>query len=235
VSDRRYLNPLNKEPFINPLAEIGVPYASKEKVAEYLSTLENDIQYCGILVTKRVHEIFFSSENRPKWVAYLQSKYCLTLDQAEEVLKGIDVLPASKRKPKETLLTLADTHMTHTEFPNHQMNVLMRSQEPDFKVKDYRNSVLGELDQQMIRRLTEEWNDIKDEFIKSYEATPPQLETLVEAGVVNAEKYGKRGVQPSAWRTFGPTVKTMNEFSKSYEQFRKRCIEFICNLSKKNR
>ncbi|MEM3041776.1 MAG: hypothetical protein QXG97_07135, partial [Nitrososphaerota archaeon] len=126
-----------------------------------------------------------------------------------------------------------DTHMTHTEFPNHQMNVLLTSKGLGFNVKDYGNSVLREPDLQMVRRLTEEWNDTKDEFLKSYEATPQQQEVFAEVGIAKAEKYGRRGIQPSEWRTFGPTVKTMNEFSRSYEQFKKRCIEFVRNLSKK--
>ncbi|MFQ6094800.1 MAG: transaldolase family protein [Candidatus Bathyarchaeia archaeon] len=231
VCSRRYLRPLNKEPFINFLAKNGVPSSSKEEVAGYLATLENDIGYCGILVTKRVYEIFFSPENRPKWIGYLQSKYGLTREQAEAVMRGIDVLPASKRKPKETLLTLGDIHMTHTEFPNHQMSMLMKSRESGFNIKEYKASVLKEISPEILRRLTEEWSDIKDLFVESYELTPSQQEVLKEAGILNAEKYGNRGLQPSEWRPFGATVKTMNEFSRSYEQFKKRCIEFIRKTS----
>jgi len=231
VCSRRYLRPINKEPFIKLLAETGVLFSSEEEVAKYLTTLEDDIGYCGILVTKRVYEIFFSPENRPKWIAYIQSKYGLTREQAEEVMRGIDVLPASKRKPKETLSTLGSANMTHTEFPNHQMNVLTASREPNFNMKDYEDSVLKEIDPAIIRRLTEKWNDIKDIFIKSYELTPHQLEILREAGITNLEKYGIRGLQPSEWRTFGATVKTMDEFSGSYARFKKRCIEFISGIS----
>ena len=233
VCSRRYLRPINKEPFIRLLAESGMPSSSEKEVAEYLNALENDVGYCGILVTKRVYEIFFSPENRPKWIAYIQSRYGLTREQAEEVMRGIDVLPASKRKPKETLLTLGSVNMTHTEFPNHQMNMLMTSREPDFNMKDYEDSVLEGIDPAVIRRLTEEWKDIKDIFIKSYELTPHQLEILREAGITNLERYGDRGLQPSEWGTFGATVKTMNEFSGSYARFKRRCIEFISKISKR--
>ena len=231
VCSRRFLRPLNKEPLINFLAKNGVPSSSKEDVTEYLATLESDIEYCGILVTKRVYEIFFSPENRPKWIAYLQSKYGLTKEQAEEVMRGIDVLPASKRKPKETLLTLGDLHMTHTEFPNHQMNILMTSRKSSFNIKEYKASVLKEISPEIVRRLTEKWSDIKDLFAESYELTPSQQEVLKDARIANPEKYGSRGLQPSEWSAFGATVKTMNEFSRSYEQFKKRCIEFIRKVS----
>lgn len=230
VSSRRYLRPLNKEPFIDFLAETNVPYGVKDKVREYLNALESDIEYCGILVTKRVYEIFFSPGNRPKWINYLQSKYGLTENQAEEVMRGIDVLPASKRKPKETLLTLGGANMTHTEFPNHQMNMLATSLGTGFDIENYRESVLKEIDPRILRRLTEEWIDIKSLFARAYELTPDLQEALKEAKIDDCEKYGDRGILPSEWKTFGATVKTMDEFSGSYEGFRERCIEFVCKM-----
>jgi len=150
------------------------------------------------------------------------------------VMRGIDVLPASKRKPKETLLTLGGANMTHTEFPNHQRNVLMASLEPGFNVEHYKESVLEGVNPEIFRRLTEEWNDIKDLFIEAYELTPSQQTVLKEAKIASSEKYGNRGLEPSEWNTFGATVKTMNEFSGSYEIFKKRCIEFVCKISKEN-
>jgi len=232
LSSRKYLNPLNKEPLVNFLVETGVPFRSKEKVKELLDTLENDLEHCGILVTKRVYGIFFSPENRIRWIRYLQSKYSLTREQAEEVLRGIDVLPASKRKTKETFLTLAGANITHTEFPNHQMNVLMAGREADFDIEDYQESVLKEVDQVMLRRLAEEWTDINGVFREAYELTPSQQRILEEAKIAGSERYGNRGLRPSEWGSFGATVKTMDEFSQSYKTFRKRCIEFVGNMRK---
>ncbi len=226
LCSRRFLRPLNKEPFIDFLAECSVPHNSKDRVAKYLARLENDIGYCGILVTKRVYEIFFSPENKPKWISYIQSKYGLTKEQAEAVMQGIDVLPASKRKPEETLLTLASTHMTHTEFPNHQMNVLLRSLKKDFNAERYRESVLMEVDPQISHRILTGWKNTAEEFIKSYELTPEQINVLRKVGIINLEKYGSRGLKPFEWGKFGATMKTMDEFSKSYEQFKKKCIEY---------
>ena len=231
LSSRRFLRPLNKDPLIDFLTECGVPSSSREEVKTFLEKLEHDIEHCGILVTKRVYEIFFSPQNFPRWISYLCSKHELTPRQAEEVLKGIDVLPASKRHPRETLLTLSETNMTHTEFPNHQMSVLLKSLEEGFDIQEYRDSVLKEIDPEILRRLTEKWTDIKEEFVRSYELTPHQQKILKEAGITGLEKYGFCGIKPAEWGCFGATIKTMEEFSKSYEEFKKRCIEFILQMS----
>jgi len=230
LSSRRFLRPLDKEPFVEFLAQRGVPSNSKMEVKAFLEKLEHDIEHCGILVTKRVYEIFFSPQNISRWIFYLHSKYGLTSEQAEEVLNGIDVLPASKRHPRETLLTLSGTNMTHTEFPNHQMSVLLTSLEEGFDIQEYRESVLKELDPEILRRLTEEWADIREEFIKSYEITPRQQEILKEVGIADWSRYGSRGIEPAEWGSFGATVKTMEEFSNSYEEFKRRCIEFILQM-----
>jgi len=234
LSSRSFLRPLDRDPFVEFLAQCGIPSYSKEEVKAFLEKLEHDIEYCGILVTKRVYEIFFSPQNLPKWISYLSSKYGLTSMQAEEVLKGIDVLPASKRHPRETLLTLGGRNMTHTEFPNHQMNMLLTSLEEDFDIQEYRESVLKKVDHGILKRLTEEWMDIKEEFIRSYELTSRQQEILKEAGITDWNKYGNRGIKPSEWSKFGATVKTMEEFSNSYEKFKERCIEFILQIKERN-
>lgn len=233
LCSRRFLRPLNKDPFIKFLAESGVPFDSEDKVAEHLARLESDIGSCGILVTKRVYEIFFSPENKPKWISYIQSRYGLTREQAEAVMQGIDVLPASKRKPEETLLTLAGAHMTHTEFPNHQMNVLLRSLEDGFEIEEYRDSVLGEIDPELPRRILAGWRRTAEEFARAYELTPDQISLLREVNIADPERYGSRGLRPSEWKWFGATVKTMREFSRSYEQFKKRCIEYAQKLFSK--
>lgn len=232
IVDRRFLRPLTKEPFIDFLTAHGVPDTIREKVAENIARLENDITHSGILVTKRVYEIFFSPENKPKWISYIQSKFNLTLEQAEAVLQGIDVLPASKREPRETLLTLGSMHMTHTEFPNHQTNVMREALKAEFKLENFKESVLKVVDPQIPLRLSSKWENVASEFIKAYELTPELVKVLEEAGIPNPEKYGKRGLKPSEWGIYGATVKTMNEFSKSYEQFKKKCIEYASKLSK---
>jgi len=226
VCHRRYLRPMNKAPFIDFLARAKILGDSREDVAKHLYELERSIGYGGICVTKRVYEIFFTPQNRPKWLAYIQSKYGLTKDQAEKVLKGIHVLPASKRKPAETLETMASEHMVHTEFPNHQKNVLMRSKEPDFKMEEYRNSVMKPPDQELLTTLLND-EDVGEIFRGAWELTPYLVERLKEAGIVDAEKYGTGGLRPSEWAELGSTKKTMTEFSKSYERFKRNCIDHV--------
>jgi hypothetical protein len=203
-------------------------------VKTYLETLESDISYCGILVTKRVYEIFFSAQNRSNWVAFLQRKYGLMMKQAEEVIRGIDVLPASKRHPKETLLTLAKENMTHTEFPNHQTAVVTASSEPSFKVEDSCESVLKAVNPEILERLTGNASDITKVVEESYEVSERQSEILREAKISNPEKYGFRGLLLGQWGTFGATVKTMDEFSNSYETFKMKCVEFVRKISREN-
>lgn len=226
VCHRRYLRPINKEPFIDLLARAGILGDSKEEVAKRLSELERSIGYGGVCVTKRVHKIFFSSENRPKWLVYIQLKYGLTEDQAEKVLEGIHVLPASKRKPAETLETIANEHMVHTEFPNHQKNVFMRSKESDFRMEEYRNSVMEPPNQELLTRLLNN-EDVGEIFRGAWELTSYLAEELKKAGIRNVEKYGTRGLRPSEWGELGSTKKTMLEFSNSYEKFKKKCVEHV--------
>jgi hypothetical protein len=232
VSSRKYLRPLNKLPMIEFLAESGVPFGSKEKVQAYLESSEHDIQHCGILVTKRVYEIFFRPKNKLKWISYIQTKYGLTKSQAKEVIEGIDVLPASKRHPRETLLTLAGVNMTHTEFPNHQSTVVETSRQKGFDIKDYDESVLKPVDPAVLQRITSKKADINDLVEEFYELTKEQRIVLKEAGIVELDKYGTRGLESSRWKSFGSTVKTMEEFSNSYGSFKEKCIEFIQKISK---
>ena len=227
LCSRRFLSPINKEPFIEFLASYGVPYSSREMVAEYLTKIEEAIGFCGILITNRVYEIFFSPQNVGKWLSYIQSEFGLSREQADAVFQGIDVLPASKRKPEETLLSLASSHMTHTEFPNHQMNVLLRSLSRNFNIERYRESVFDEADSEKVMRIMcSGWKLITEEFLKAYELTPDQVELLKKVGIANPEKYGYRGLKPSEWREYGATVKTMEEFSENYENFKKKCLEY---------
>jgi len=226
VCHRRYLRPINREAFIELLAKAGILGDSKEEIAKRLSELERSISYGGICVTKRVHEIFFSSENMPKWLVYIQSKYGLTEDQAEKVLRAIHVLPASKRKSAETLETLANEHIVHTEFPNHQKNVLMRSKESDFSMEEYRNSVTEPPNQELLTRLLND-EDVGEIFRGVWELTPYLVKKLKKAGISDAEKYGTGGLHPSEWAELGSTKKTMLEFSNSYEKFKKKCLEHV--------
>jgi hypothetical protein len=126
---------------------------------------------------------------------------------------------------------LAKENMTHTEFPNHQTAVVTASSEPSFKVEDYCESVLKAVDPEILDRLTKNASDIKKVVEESYEVSTRQSEILREAKIPNPEKYGSRGLLPTQWGTFGATVKTMDEFSNSYETFKTKCVEFVKKIS----
>lgn len=214
-----HLRPLDKKQFAEFLSKAGIIDA------QHFSEIEKDISLANICITKRVYEIFFNPRNRNKWLKYIQSKYGLNRKQAYKVLEGIHVLPASKRKPAETLETLASDFMVHTEFPNHQKNVLMESMKPNFKILKLKNSVMNPIDQELISRLLKD-EDIGKIFRVSWELTPKLIEKIKEANI-NTEKYGDNGITPEKWAEFGPIIRTMNEFSNSYEKFKKECIEHI--------
>jgi hypothetical protein len=88
------------------------------------------------------------------------------------------------------------------------------------------------IDQELISRLIKD-EDIGEVFRSSWELTPNLIEKLKEAKILNAEKYGTKGLTPEKWAEFGSTIRTMNEFSNSYEKFKKECIEHIKKWFKK--
>ncbi len=226
VSFRAYLRPLNKEPFIEFLAEAGVCGGTKEEVAECLRNWEEAIGMAGTLVAQRVWWIFFSSVNKPKWIAYIIRRYGLKPEDAEEIMDNIDELPASKRKPMDTYFTLARNNMTNTEFPNHQLNVLKKSLEPGFDFMKYDNAIMFEHDPRYLELLL----TIED-FRKAYELTPDLIEVLKEAGV-DIGGMGTGGLRPEEWGSFGSTVKTMNGFTEAYNKFRDKCVELAKEVAK---
>jgi len=228
VSSQRYLRPLNKEPFIELLSEAKTCGDSKKETEAFVSRLENDIGHAGTFVAQRVYRIFFSPENRPKWIKHLQKEYGLSEEQAEEVLGKIDMLPASKRKPVDTLFTLARTNMTNTEFPDHQQEVLNTSRQPGFVLEDYENAILKDHDSGILRRLLE--SDVREDFRKAYELTPELIEKMGSAGIRG--DFGNQGHKPPEWPNFGSVVKTMNQFTDAYNKFRDRTVEFVRQVAK---
>ncbi len=219
VAYRAYLKPLTKEPFAEFLAKAGVCGGTPEEVMECLKTWEEAIGMAGTLVAQRVWWVFFSPENREKWIAYIVKKYGVTPEDAEEILDGIDVLPASKRKPADTYLTLASRNMTNTEFPNHQLNVHKEYAEKKVRLEDYAESITWSHDPKYVEILSH-----MEDFRKAYELTPELLEVLKEVGIAGVEEWGTGGTTPEEWVTFGSRVKTMKGFTEAYNAFKEKCI-----------
>ncbi|MBS7617611.1 hypothetical protein KEJ25_03260, partial [Candidatus Bathyarchaeota archaeon] len=225
ASFNQYLKTLADEHLAGLLVEAKL-FNSKDEALNYLADWEKAIGFSGTLVAQRVWWIFFSSENKAKWISYLISEHGLTREEAENVLNGIDVLPASKRKPMDTFLTLARWNMTNTEFPDHQLNVLNESKSLNFDLSNYDNAITMKYNSKIIEILNQ-----LDDFVKAYELTPDLSELLVKVGV-EVKDMGNRGLPYDEWGLFGSTVKTMKGFTEAYNNFRSRVVEIAKKVAK---
>ncbi len=225
VSKRVLGRNLLREEFVEFLAESGV-FGPREKLVEMLKEIQYDLALSGTFVAQRVYDILFSPWNREKWIKYLMDKYQLTREQAEYVFDRLDLLPASKRKPIDTLYTFASRNMTNTEFPNHQLKVQQEYMKPDFKLDDYAESILQPLDEKALKRLMERYED----FVKAYEASPELNELLRKVGIT--KDYGNRGIRTQDWPNYGPCKKTMKEFTDAYLKFREKVLATIKEIKK---
>ncbi|MEM4461500.1 MAG: transaldolase family protein [Candidatus Bathyarchaeia archaeon] len=226
ICSRAYIRPLHRDGFAEFLVRYGVFECGVEEARRILEEAERAIGYGGILVSQRVWSLFFSRENKQKWIGYLISKYGLTAEQAAEIMDVIDVLPASKRKPDETLLTLAGNNMTNTEFPDQQMAVVKATGSSSFRLEDYEYSILKKHDEKII-----EWLMKWDDFVKAFELTPQLRERFEEVGI-DVSGMGERGLQPEEWSSFGSTYKTMRGFRQSYLTFREKVVNIAREVAR---
>jgi len=213
-------NLLRKE-FMEILAETGA-YGSLADVEKMLTPLENALRLSGTYVAQRVYEILFSPRNRAKWVEYLMREFGLTREEAEFIIDRIDLLPASKRKPIDTLFTLASRNMTNTEFPDHQLAVVQELE----KRGGYRD-----LAESIYMPLSKEYLEILmklEDFVKAYEASPEVNKLLKEVGIEG--DYGTRGIDPHEWPSYGPCRKTLEEFTAAYLEFRDKVVKIIKSI-----
>lgn len=210
--------------FIEALIESGV-YKSKEEALNTIKTLEIAIKFSGTYVAQRVYEILFSPWNKEKWIEYLINEFGIKREQAEIVMDRIDLLPASKRKPLDTLYTYASKNITNTEFPDHQLSVVNEVIKKGVRLDDLSESIY--------QKLPKEYLDILmqyDDFVKAYEASPEVVELLRKIGI--NRDYGFRGISPKDWSNYGPCMKTLKEFTTSYLAFRNKIVNAIKEISK---
>ena len=187
--------------------------------SEAIVQLEADLKKAGTVVARRVHWIFYAPENRPKWITYLSDTCGLTEDQAQWILASMDVLPASKRVPDDTLHALGE-NMCHTEFPNHQRAVQLVSEEPDFDLDELRGSIGHEYELGVTQRLYE-----LPDFQKGYDLTPSLKDFLENEVQIDLSGWQTRGMEPGDWPEFGSVQKTTTEFKAAYDAFLVRCVE----------
>ncbi len=217
LTSRRLLGSLVNEAFIEALVSTGA-YGGREQVLNMLKTFEDAVRMSGTYVARRVYEIMFSPSNRFKWVDYLMRKHRIPGESAELIINRIDLLPASKRKPEDTFLTLSRRNVTNTEFPNHQLAVVKEALREGFNMGDYEDSISRRIGPDVLEILM----GIED-FVKAYEASPELNGLLKEVGIV--EDYGDRGVKIADWPSYGPCIKTLQEFTRAYLTFRKRVLD----------
>jgi hypothetical protein len=220
----KYLKSLTKSAFVDAMAAAKIRGNSKEETLTFLSKLENDIGLSGTFVAQRVYRIFFSPENRVKWLAFLQKEFGVSATEAEEIMDKIDVLPASKRKPNDTYFTLSRRNMTNTEFPNHQLDVLEKSRQQGFDLSDFEDSIMKDHDPGILRRLLK-----LEDFRKAYELTPKLAEKLRSVGIEG--DFGEGGLEPADWPTFGSVIKTMTEFTDAYNKFKEKAVKLVSELA----
>jgi hypothetical protein len=187
--------------------------------SEAIVQLEADLKKAGTVIARRVHWIFYAPENRPKWITYLSDTYGLSEDQAQWILASMDVLPASKRVPDDTLHALGE-NMCHTEFPNHQRAVQLVSEEPDFDLDELRGSIGHEYEPGVTQRLYE-----LPDFQKGYDLTPSLKDFLENEVQIDLNSWQTRGMEPGDWPEFGSVQKTTAEFKAAYDAFLVRCVE----------
>ncbi|HYB03723.1 MAG TPA: transaldolase family protein, partial [Nitrososphaerales archaeon] len=206
LCSKKFLKSINDDWFVEVVG--------KDK-AYVLKQLEEDIRMSGIYVTREAFQVLFKPELKPKLASYLAREFGLTNDQAASVVDAVNLLPASKRRAEDTYLVLADdgvSNLTNTEFPDHQLKVLQRSREKGFNLADFENSISSDPDPEVLRRLLE----ISD-FRKAYGLTTQLVGDLGKIGV-EAPKEAS-GLEPEEWSSYGPTRKTMEEFTNAYLSF----------------
>ncbi len=186
---------------------------------EAVQSLEEDLKKGGTLVARRVYWVFYSPENRPKWVSYLQKAYGVTEDQARWILESMDVLPASKRIPEDTYHTLGASNMCNTEFPNHARAVQLASEEEGFNLEDLKEAVLDSYEPGVAQRLRE-----LPDFCRGYDLTPSLKSFLTDEVGIDVGSWQTRGMEPGDWPGFGSVQKTSAEFQAAYDTFAAKCV-----------
>jgi len=180
--------------------------------------LEMDLRKAGTLVARKVYQLFYEKMNREKWVIWLENEHKLKRADAVSVLDSMDILPASKRVPEDTLDTLASLNMCNTEFPNHAKAVQVYSEKDKFNLQSFSEGALRGPDADLVGRLS----SIRD-FVKGYESTSGISAELRKVNAAFPTPLG--GIGENEWSEFGPVKKTMTEFKDAYDRFLVRCVE----------
>ncbi|HUO41360.1 MAG TPA: transaldolase family protein [Methylomirabilota bacterium] len=209
---------LAHEAFLEAASQAGL---SKKQVEDS----EIDLRKAGTLVARKVYLLFYEKSNREKWLGWLEKQHKLTRAQAVSVLDSMDILPASKRVPEDTLDTLASINMCNTEFPNHARAVQVYSETDTFDLTTFREATLRGSEPGLVTRLS----SITD-FVKGYESTLRINEEVHGTNATFPTQLG--GMEAPEWTNFGPVKKTMTEFKGAYDAFLERCVELVGKIER---
>jgi len=207
---------LTQEAFLEVALHTGL---KKEQVEE----LEMDLRKAGTLVARKVYLLFYEKENHERWLSWLENEHKLKRADAVSALDSMDILPASKRVPEDTLDTLASINMCNTEFPNHAKAVQVYSEKDRFDLGSFMGAALRGSEIELVKRLS----SIKD-FVKGYESTPRISEEVKKVKAAFPTQLG--GMEEAEWNEFGPVKKTMTEFKGAYDKFLERCVELAATI-----
>jgi len=199
-----------------PIMKALEPIASPEEIQQW----ESAISMAGTCVARRVWGIFFSRENKRKWISYLMKRSGLSHDQAGLILDRINYLPASKRKAEDTFWTLSSNNMVHTEFPNQQEAVRQMAKREGFRAWQHYESIRGEIPPGILTLL----NQMED-FRRAYEINGDIAQTLSEVGIKG--DFGTSGLKPEEWADFGAVRKTLEEFKAAYDKFKQDMVALL--------
>ncbi len=209
---------LTHEAFLEVATQAGLDRGQVEE-------LEMDLRKAGTLVARKVYQLFYEKRNHEKWLVWLEREHKLKRAEAISVLDSMDILPASKRVPEDTLDTLASINMCNTEFPNHAKAVQVYSEKPTFNLRSFSEAALRGSEGELVSRLS----GIKD-FVRGYESTPQISGKVREVNATFPTQLG--GMTEDEWNGFGPVKKTMTEFKDAYDRFLTRCIELADTVGK---
>ena len=212
IGSYKYLKSLDQPDVVDAAEVLG-------QTAEDVQLLEADLKKAGTLVARRVYWVFYAPENRAKWIVYLTETYGVTEAQAAWILDSMDVLPASKRVPEDTLDAMGKTNMCHTEFPNHSRAVQIFSEQEGFCLEDLRQSVLQSYEPGVAERLYP-----LPDFPLGYDLTPSLKQFLTEKVGIHVADWQTGGIEPANWPDFGSVQKTSAEFKTAYDTFAAKCV-----------
>lgn len=214
--------------YLKSLAEPAILKAAEliGKSRGEINRTEQDLRMAGTLVVRRVWWTFFAPENREKWIVYLADRFGISKEQAQGALESIDCLPASKRIPEDTLLTLGYGGMTQTEFPNFACAVQRHVEERKLAISHFANSIATPPRLRQLERLEQIFD-----FRRAYDLTPGLRAFLQDKVGIDVTGWGTQGVGPKSWPAYGAPQKTSCEFQDAFLQFVEMCMEMCTGLA----